>query len=155
MAYKRETNKAPIEGQPNQSLPEKPGVKKRKTRLDARNVFSVRNRDPNFVYRYVLDEGPRVADRFDRGWEYAPREDDGVVGDDRVNAGHAVDGRQTVRSGDKLLVLMRIPKEYWDEDHEIYCQEQDEIERSLNRHDVEKEGTDGLKGTVSVGRGRG
>jgi hypothetical protein len=81
----------------------------------ARDKLTVYGKDPNFVYRWVRNDEGRIQWFQERGYDV-------VTGDLEV-------GQKTVDSGSKLgsavtkfgggavtLVLMRIPKEWYDED---------------------------------------
>jgi len=82
-----------------------------------RDIFTVDNKDPNFQYRVVKDKKGRV-DRFVQGgWE--------VVLDSQIQVGDTNDRNISEGSPVKLDMgrgetgyLMRIPKEWHDEDQE-------------------------------------
>lgn len=95
-------------------------AKKRKSRRSSingvRNKLTVEGKDPKFVYRVVTDEGDRVQQFIDRDYEVVV--DDNIqVGDRRV-ANPSQSGSPvhiSVGKGQKG-VLMRIPKEYYEDD---------------------------------------
>lgn len=149
---KVDSNKAPIEQvAPKSGLPTKPGAK-RKTRLDTRDILTVYGKDPNYKYRFIENRDGRIPEFLERGWEIVQRVGDDVVGDDRASAGHAVDSRVSVRSGNQVLVLMRIHKDFAAEDAAIYNQELDDLERSLYRSKENGEDKNGLIGDVKIQR---
>lgn len=84
----------------------------------ARDILAVNEQDPNYVYRWVADDPQRPGriDRLkERGYE---------VVTDKVEVGQKVvdratrTGSATTRTGGGgiILVLMRIPREWFDED---------------------------------------
>lgn len=135
MQKREAVEKAPVEQEASRNaMPIKPGVR-RKTILDVRSILTVLNKDPNYHYRFVPDrtERPLIPGLLDRGYEFVARIDESVVGDDRVNAGHAVDGRYTVRSGGELLVLMRIKREWYEEDRRLFSKSRAELESAITK----------------------
>lgn len=99
--------------------------------LAKRSRLDVKNRDPNYVYRIVnanLERDPeRVQDFIDLGYEIVPRQETGQVGDKRVDDPSALGsaGQISVGQGTKAVV-MRIPREWYEEDQKT---KQDEINR--------------------------
>jgi hypothetical protein len=106
----------------------------RRTALDRRSRLSVKNTDPNYQYRIVncnLDEDPdRVEDMIERGYEIVPSKKAGQVGDAQVNTPSALGsaGQISVGRGTKAVV-MRIPREYYEEDQKIKQAENDALEQ--------------------------
>lgn len=81
-----------------------------------RSILNVRGKEPGYEYRIVNDVDSRINEFLERGYEVVT--DSSIsVGDKRVNkpsqAGSAVE--ISVGQGTKAF-LMRIPKEYYDED---------------------------------------
>ena len=108
----------------------------RKTRTPVsghRNVLTVKDRDPSFVYRWVNDIDERIEMYKDGGWE--PVTEKLQVGDKRVGTattqGSAIS--KPVGNGIKA-VLMRIKKEWYEEDQEAKLSRVRQIEADLNRH---------------------
>lgn len=91
----------------------------RRTPIDgARDILAVRNQDPNYVYRWVADDPQRpgrVERMKERGYDLVT---------DELEVGHKVVDRNSkvgsvmTRTGGRgiTLVLMRILKEWYDED---------------------------------------
>lgn len=89
----------------------------KRTPIGRRNILTVGNRDPKFEYRWVNDVDGRLQMFEDAGYEAVS--DPTEVGDPR--AGDASQLGSTVRKpvGDgKSAVLMRIPKEFYQEDQD-------------------------------------
>lgn len=81
-----------------------------------RNVLTVAGKDAGYEYRFVNDTGDRVQSFQEDGWELVP-DKDVKIGDKRVGAA-SVQGsfaEASVGQGVKAK-LMRIKKEYFDED---------------------------------------
>ncbi len=90
--------------------------KKRTPVSGARDILTVRGIDPNFSYRWVVDQPGRVQRFQDGGWEVVPTHGT-EVGQATVDRGSQLGSVVTKASGDgRTLVLMRIPKEWYDED---------------------------------------
>ena len=74
------------------------------------------DKDPNFHYRFVNDVGSRVYNFQQAGYELVTDENL-VVGDSRVSdASDLGSPRRVVGDQGTTSVLMRIPKEYYEED---------------------------------------
>ena len=73
-------------------------------------------KDPNFHYRFVNDTGSRVYNYQQAGYEIVT-DGDITVGDSRVSdASDLGSPRRVVGDQGTTSVLMRIPKEYYEED---------------------------------------
>lgn len=127
-----------------------------RTKHGARDILKVVGTDPNYVYRFVADRPGRVLSKQDEGWEIVDRADLEArgfrgVGDSRLNQGHEVSSQVTVRSGSELLILMRQPRQFYEEDQAEMNEYLDSIEAQLNRkHDAKERAADGLFGEVNV-----
>lgn len=87
-----------------------------RTPVTGRNVLTVSGKEPGYDYRVVNDQGDRVAEFLDRGYELV--EASSVrVGDKRVNATtpEGTKAQVSVGKGEKAFV-MRIKQEWYDED---------------------------------------
>lgn len=89
--------------------------------LAGRSRLSVRNQDPNYVYRIVntnLDSDPdRVEALKEAGYEIVPNQKAGEVGDKRVDNTSALGSVKEISvGGGTKAVVMRIPKEFYQED---------------------------------------
>lgn len=92
----------------------KPTRKERIPVNSTRDILTVANKDPNYEYRWVLDVPGRIVKFQDGGWEVVT--EDLKVGDKAVDSNTKVGSAITKRTGVSMLVLMRIPKEWYDED---------------------------------------
>jgi hypothetical protein len=98
-----------------------------------RNVLTVQGKDPNYEYRIVNDTGDRVALMQERGYEIVS--DSTVkVGDRRV-ANPTQEGSPVMASvgGGTKAYLMRIKKEWYQEDQEEKARAVAETEQSMKR----------------------
>lgn len=104
-----------------------------------RDILTVMDQDPNYVYRWVNDTDGRL-DRFKLGgWEVVTGKH--TVGMDSINSGSNKYGSAHAKQigGGNWAVLMRIPKEYYDEDQKAKQDRIDEIEATM-REEGRKEG---------------
>ena len=80
-----------------------------------RDILTVKDKDPNYVYRFVIDEDDRI-ERFKLG-SYEIVIDDTKVGETTVNSGSRLGSAVTkYAGGGRTNVLMRIPKDLYDKD---------------------------------------
>jgi hypothetical protein len=92
---------------------------KRKSYRDSingtRGVLTVKNKDPNYVYRIVNDIDDRILNLTERGYEIVTQ--DTPVGDKRVSVPTKEGTPVQISVGQgKKAYLMRIKKEFYDED---------------------------------------
>lgn len=118
------------------SLPNRP---KRVPLAEQRNKLTVTNRDPNFEYRFVNDVDDRVSRFKLAGWEMAPK-DEHEVGDPLVDTGQATTTSIVEKAvgGRIKAFLMRIPKEWYDEDQTKKQEEVDKSEAAMKREALNK-----------------
>lgn len=91
------------------------------------------DKDPNYVYRYVNDTGSRVSNFQSAGYEFV-EDKDIVVGDSRVFDPSDVGSTKRVTSNDGTIsYLMRIKKEYYEEDQAAKASLNDETEKAMKR----------------------
>lgn len=110
----------------------------KRTPINGRNVLTVTGKDPNYVYRIVNDVGDRIA-LFKAGYELVDS-DSVKVGDRRVNVASAEGSKAQVsvdREGTKAFV-MRIPKEWYEEDQKAKQSQVDELEQSIKKDALSK-----------------
>ncbi len=112
-------------------LPNKP---KRISLQEQRNTLTVSDKDPNFEYRIVNDTEDRIAKFKLAGWEVAPKKDH-QIGDPLVDTGQATTTSIVEKhvGGGVKAVLMRIPKEWYDEDQTKKQEEVDRMEAAMKR----------------------
>jgi hypothetical protein len=119
-------------------LPER----KRRSPLDgARDILTVYDKDPNFVYRWVRNDEGRIQWFKERGYEVVTRSQE--VGEKLVDSGSQLGSAVTKFGGGTVtLVLMRIPREWYDEDQAAKEAEIAATEKSMQ--DPNTYGRDGL-----------
>ena len=112
-------------------------VRKRKARTSGgahNDVLSVEGKDPEFEYRIVNDKPGRIAQMESRDWEIATGEEklistfDSSTDDGSVKSRHVGDGMQGV--------VMRIRKEWLDEDRAEQAKRIDRVDKTLQPKDV-------------------
>lgn len=88
----------------------------RRTPADgARDILTVYDKDPNYVYRWVRNDEGRIQWFQGRGYEVVQKPHE--VGQPVVDGGSQLGSAVTKFGGGKVtLVLMRIPREWYDED---------------------------------------
>ena len=95
-----------------------------------RNILTVAQKDPNFVYRWVNDVPGRIAAFKEGGYEVVTS--DNEVGDKTVDRGSKLGSAITKSVGGQITaVLMRIPKEWYDEDQAAKQKEVDILEATM------------------------
>lgn len=81
-----------------------------------RNRFEVSNKDPNFSYRIVKDQDGRIQEFKDAGYEVVEKSQT-KLGASRIEGGASLGSTASIPLGaGDTGVLMRIPKEYYEED---------------------------------------
>lgn len=119
----------------------------RRSPLTNKGKLSVGRKDPDFEYRFVNDEGDNVADKADRGWEPVLKSET-VVGDRRVDLPTPEGTLATVTVGQgKKAVLMKIRKDWYEEDQAIKQGEVDKLEQA-----TKAEALDGNYGKIEITR---
>ncbi len=106
-------------------MPKTPSGRVKRTPVGARNVLTVHGKDPEYHYRFVTDDGDRVEQFKDAGYEPAMAKDH-RVGDKRINA-PSMEGSlaQVSVGGGKKGILMRIRKEWYEQDQAAKAAEVD------------------------------
>ena len=97
-----------------------PSGRVRRTPLTVRNRLSVQDKDPNYIYRIVNTEdihgGDRVSSFLEHGYELV---ENSKVGDKRVDISAGIGSTPAFSVGQgKKAVVMRIRKEWYDEDQQ-------------------------------------
>lgn len=107
-----------------------PSVRPRRTPLTMRNKLTVKNVDPNYQYRIVNDVEDRVELFKERGYEIVT---DAQVGDSRVDRPSSLGSTTEISVGQNVkAVVMRIPKEWYQEDQAVKQAQIDALEASMN-----------------------
>lgn len=99
-------------------LSKRPSRRTRPMIAGRRDVLTVKNKEPGYVYRVVNANDPadlqRIEDLKEIGYEIAPSPE---VGDKTVNsAGTLGTSSRISTGGGSFGVVMRIPQEFYDED---------------------------------------
>ena len=117
----------------------------KRTPLGARNRLSFGKQDPNFSYRVINDQEDRLQQAQEAGYQFV--ESDEPLGDKRVAEGGKVDSRVSKPVGNGVRgFLMRIPKEYYEEDQAAKMNQISETEKAFkpDRTKIEKAYGEGL-----------
>lgn len=99
-----------------EAIAKSPSGRVRRSPVGVRNVLTVAGKDDNYHYRVVNDTGDRVQQFIEGGYETVDAKDV-RVGDKRVNGASPEGSVATASVGGGIKgVIMRIPKEFYDED---------------------------------------
>lgn len=103
------------------------------------------NKDPDFVYRFVTDQGSRIEQLKQAGYEMVT-DDDMIVGDARVSDPKQQGSAKRVisKNGD-VQFLMKQKKEYFEEDQATKRAHDDEVEAAMK-----KQASDGMYGSIKT-----
>lgn len=102
-------------------------------------------KDPDYVYRFVNDTGSRISNFQQAGYEFV-QDSELVVGDSRVSDPSDIGTSKRVTSNDGTVsFLMRIKKEYYDEDQKAKADMIAETERAMKQ-----EATQGMYGKLNI-----
>lgn len=117
--------------------PQVASARPRRSPIEAKNRLSVKNKEDGYVYRIVnsnLNADPDRVERFiEQGYEIVPQDKAGRIGDKRVdNATSPGSSEFSVGGGTKAL-LMRIKKEWYEEDQAAKQQLVDDQEQTMKR----------------------
>lgn len=115
-----------------------------------RNILGVQGKDPEYVYRFVLDadeSGERILMHQQAGYELVTRNEVGPVGQARVGndsgSGSVVRvpaGGHTEMGAPKYLYLMKIHRDWYNEDQKAKVQQTIEDERQMLNQSQSEEG---------------
>lgn len=115
-----------------------------------RNRLSVSGKDPNYEYRFVNDIGDRIQMFQEAGYELVSR-DEHRIGDSRLDIARPDGSNAMVSVGVKpngdpqRAYLMRIKKEWYDEDQKAKRERIQEVEEQLKKPNIE-----GAYGEISI-----
>lgn len=102
----------------------------KRTPLGARNRLSFGNQDPNYTYRVINDVDDRLKLAQEAGYEFVHGSD--KLGDERAAEGGAIDTRVSKPVGNGVRgFLMRIPKEFYNEDQATKMKAVEETEKAM------------------------
>lgn len=103
------------------------------------------DKDPNYVYRFVNDTGSRISNYQSAGYEFV-EDKELVVGDSRVFDPSDLGSVKRVTSNDGTVsFLMRIKKEFYDEDQAKKAALIDETEQAMKR-----DASQGMYGKLTI-----
>ncbi len=122
-------------------------------RVQRRSLFQrgpqtiVGEKDPNYEYRFVNDTGSRIHNFQQAGYELVTG-DDLTVGDSRIrDVGDLGTGKRVISNDGTTSYLMRIKKEWYQEDQEAKAKLLDEQEAAMR-----KEATKEFTGSIKMSR---
>jgi hypothetical protein len=94
-----------------------------------RNKLTVKDRDPNYHYRIVNVKEDRVEQFQEQGYEIVGAT---PVGDKQIDAPSSLGSASEISVGGGLkAVVMRIPKEFYEEDQAMKQAQIDELEATM------------------------
>ena len=101
-----------------------------------KSKLSFSNKDPNYNYRVITDKGGRLSDAQNGGYEFVV--DEQTLGENEVGRGSSIDSRVVANVGTnedgsvQHGYLMRIPKEFYNEDQKVKQEDITAKEESIN-----------------------
>lgn len=112
-----------------------PRTRPQRAKIGTKDRLVVHNKDSNYEYRFVNDVKNRVAIFKQNGWEVAPAADT-QIGDARVENPTSIGSAAAVPVGlvgenAGTAVLMRIPKEWYEEDQAAKAKAIEASEQSM------------------------
>lgn len=124
---------------------EAPSGRPQRQPVGFRNRLVARNQDPNYVYRFVNDTDDRIEMFKEAGYEPVTVSKS-TLGDKRLEGSATVDKSVSVGGGTRAY-LMRIQKDWYEEDQKKKQQQVDSVEDSLKSPPV-----DGSFGKLEISR---
>ena len=118
-----------------------------------RDILTVQGKDPNFVYRWVLEDPQRIIKFEDAGYSVVTKEEL-EIGQTRIDTpGKAKDGSLYRKNAGRNahLILMKIRKEWYDEDQKEKQQQVDAAEAAMRQNTLSEFGTS-FANTLDIGR---
>ena len=124
-----------------------PSGRTQRVPVGTRNVLTVAGKEPGYEYRIINDSGDRVQEFLDAGYEIVDK-DSVRVGDKRVNSSSSEGSVKqiSVGQGQKGFVV-RIRKEWYDEDQLKKQRQVNELERA-----TKEKALDGTYGKLEITR---
>lgn len=106
-----------------------PSGRARRTPITVRNKLDVKDRDPNYHYRIVNVKEDRVEQFIEQGYEIVRAT---PVGDKQVDAPSSLGSASEISVGGGMkAIVMRTPKEYFNEDQAIKQTQIDALEATM------------------------
>lgn len=104
----------------------------RRQPVAVRNRISVKNQDPDFVYRVVNDQDDRVEQLIEQGYEIVPQDKVIRGGDKRVDSASALGSVSSIALGrGDRGVVMRQKREWNQEDQASKNLRADQLEKTM------------------------
>ena len=115
------------------AIVKEPSGRPTRTPVGRRNILSVKGKEAGYEYRIVNDEYDRIDAFKEAGWEVVSNSDVSV-GDKRVgNSTTPGSAAQVNVGGGNKAVVMRIKKEWYDEDQATKQTQARELEKSTRQ----------------------
>lgn len=131
-----------------EAIAKSPRTRPQRTSLVNKGKLHVENKDPNFVYRFVNDVEDHIEARKEQGYEVVPASDV-KIGAKRVEGTSPEGSAASLSVGQgRKAVLMRIPKEWYEEDQQAKSAEVDRIEQTMK-----EDAARGNYGKLEISRG--
>ena len=117
-----------------ENLNKSPRGRVKRTPIAGRNRLSVHNKDDNYVYRIVNDVDDRIDAFKENGWEPVLAKDT-KIGDKRVEgSGPTGSVAEISAGGGTKAVVMRIKREWYEEDQAVKAKHVDAIEQTMKEN---------------------
>lgn len=117
---------------------------------NSRNLLTIAHRDPDYEYRWVINDPDRVEKFKDAWWEVDDDPRNQRPGDRRIDTSAGTSSIvETKAGGGKKYVLMKLPKELYEADQKAKHDEIDRVEAETLR---EAKQAPGRYGNISVDR---
>lgn len=114
--------------------PSSASARTRRQPLAVRNRISVRNQDPEYIYRVVNDQDNRVEELVERGYEVVAQDKVVRGGDKRVDDASALGSVSSISLGrGDRGVVMRIRKDWNAEDQAAKAVRADQLETTMKQ----------------------
>lgn len=125
-----------------------PITRVRRNPVGQRNILTVAGKEPGYDYRFVNDEGDRVQEFLDNGWEIVEKKTV-RIGDKRVGQAAPEGSAATASVGQgKTAFVLRIREEWKKEDDVAKQALVDASEQAMK-----EKALDGTYGKLEIGRG--
>lgn len=131
-----------------ESISKAPSSRPLRVPVSGRNILTVKGKEPGYVYRIVNDDGDRV-ERFQEGGYELVQTDSVKVGDNRVSVPSSEGSVKQVSVGQGMKgYVMRIKKDFYDEDQRARDKRTDELEATTKKEALKG----GMTGSLKIGQ---
>lgn len=110
--------------------------RKKRIPVSSRDRLVVRNKDPNYEYRIVNDEGDRIQRFIDAGYDFVDASESPISSQRIVGSEEGTKSMAQVGNG-RTAFLMRIPKEFYEEDQKAKMDELNAQESAIVNPQIE------------------